>query len=125
MAPRTINRLSVLLLAVGFGAALTVYIFTEADTTDSFTTQLLGTKRYQHDLRLMGGRASVVFVELQEWFLSLWHGRQLATTLAVLTVVVVPVFRFFARHPELLSGADEPLTVPARPKPPGPHAGSS
>jgi len=39
-------------------------------------------------LERLGGRASVRTAEFDQWLSSLWHGRRLAATLAVLGLVV-------------------------------------
>ncbi len=103
MTPRTINRLTALLLAAGLGAALAIYVTREPDVFDPFIGNPLHTKKHLHELRLIGGHANVALAEFQAWFSSLWQGRQLATTVAVLTLLAAPVFRFVARHPDLFN----------------------
>ena len=44
------------------------------------------TKRYEYDLERMGGKSNVAAADFREWFGSLWHGRRLAHTLAVLSI---------------------------------------
>lgn len=103
MSPRTINRLSVLLLTAGLGAAVAIYLTTPPETVDPLLGNPLNSKKHLHELRLMGGHANVALAEFQAWFVSLWRGQQLATTIAVLTLLVVPAFRFVARHPDLFN----------------------
>jgi hypothetical protein len=43
-------------------------------------------KRYENEMKGLGGQSNVMAAEFREWFDSLWHGRRLATTLAVLSV---------------------------------------
>jgi predicted MFS family arabinose efflux permease len=43
-------------------------------------------------MAVYGGEANVLAAELREWLGRLWHGRRLAGTLAVLTLVVLFVF---------------------------------
>lgn len=111
MSPRTINRFSVLLLAAGLGAAVTIYLTATPDTLDPLIGNPLHSKKHLHELRLMGGHANVALAEFQAWFVSLWRGQQLATTVAVLTLLAVPAFRFIARHPDLFNphGQEPPL----------------
>jgi hypothetical protein len=45
-------------------------------------------KQYMRDLERFGGKATVLFVELEEWFGGLWHGRSLAVTVAWLSTLV-------------------------------------
>jgi hypothetical protein len=46
------------------------------------------TKEYMRDLERFGGKATVLFVELEDWFGGLWHGRSLAVTVAWLSTLV-------------------------------------
>ena len=45
-------------------------------------------RREMQQLERLGGRASVQTVEFDQWLSSLWHGRRLAATLAVLGLAV-------------------------------------
>ena len=44
--------------------------------------------REMQQLERLGGRASVRTAEFDQWLSSLWHGRRLAATLAVLGLVL-------------------------------------
>ena len=57
----------------------------------------LESKKYLHDLELYGGKANILFTEFRDWFAGLWYGRNLAYTVAVLTVITVGVVRFIAQ----------------------------
>ncbi len=115
MSPRTINRLSGALLVVGLGTGLAIYCLAEPEVFDPLLGNPLNSKKHLHELRVMGGRANVTFAEFQAWFVGLWRGPQLGLTLAVLTVIIVPVFRVVARHPELF---DPRAPAPPPPAPP-------
>jgi hypothetical protein len=93
----------------GFGSALTIYLRAKPAFFDPLVGNPLNSKKYLHELRLMGGKANVAFAEFQAWFASLWEGETLAVTVAVLTVAATLIFRFVAAHPELFS-PDAPLT---------------
>ena len=43
-------------------------------------------KRYENEMKSVGGQANLMAAEFQDWFGSLWHGRRLALTLAVLAL---------------------------------------
>lgn len=64
-----------------------------------------------HELRVMGGSANVTMAEFQAWFAGLWRGRNLAGTVAVLTILGTLVFRFVARNAYLFR-PDGPLEPP-------------
>ncbi len=120
MSSRRINQLSVLLLLLGFGSALLIYFRAAPVTIDPLIGNPLHSKKYMHELRVMGGHANVALAEFQAWFAERWEGENLAVTVAVLTLAVVPLFRFVARHPELFnphgiepSPESEPPPTPA------------
>ncbi|HEY6864470.1 MAG TPA: hypothetical protein VI319_11280 [Burkholderiales bacterium] len=45
-------------------------------------------KAYVRQLQRLGGKASLLFAEMGEWFGSLWRGKQLAITVGWLTLAV-------------------------------------
>lgn len=96
MAPAKINRISLLLLALGFASALLIAIFAPPPETDAFSRDPLNEKRYRRQLRVIGGQANQLSADFIEWFGGLWSGRNLAGTVAVLTVVATGGFRFVA-----------------------------
>jgi len=89
-------RIGILILLAGFLAAAFVYRQTANEVGDAVGYELADgnayavspadSKRYVHDLELYGGKAAVFADEFNRWFASLWHGRQLACTLAVLAI---------------------------------------
>jgi multisubunit Na+/H+ antiporter MnhB subunit len=99
MAPQKIKRISVVLLALGFGAALAIYLTAQPVVVDPLLGDPMASKKYLHELRVIGGQGNVVASEFLDWFAGLWHGRSLAGTVAVITVITVLIFRFVASHP--------------------------
>jgi len=91
---RRVRRVTRTMLAVGFGAALAAWIIArvrpENPLGDPFDN-----KKYIHDLQVYGGTANVLAAEFREWFAGLWYGKNLAYTIAVLTVLAVLVVRFY------------------------------
>lgn len=51
-------------------------------------------KQYLREMEVYGGTANVLASDLREGFASLWHGKRLALTIAVLTVASAGAFRF-------------------------------
>jgi hypothetical protein len=76
------------ILIAGLGVALGIYIGAGDDVPAGAFDALYGSKRYVRDLQLYGGKASVLFDEFMRWFGSLWEGRRLAGSVAVLTLAV-------------------------------------
>ena len=91
---RRLRRVTRTILAVGFGAALAAWIVARARPDNPLGYDPLDNKKYIHDLQVYGGTANVVAAEFREWFAGLWYGKNLAYTIAVLTVLVVAVVRF-------------------------------
>src|SRR5207302_588774 len=109
---RARTRWALLAIAiVGFGSAIAVYHLTTPEVYDPNGYHPLENKKYVHDLQVYGGTANVLFAEFTEWFTGLWHGRQLATTLAVLTALTLLLVRW-VRVPLPPEGdePDEPAT---------------
>ena len=95
-ASRTRLRwLSTVILAVGFVSAIVVY-FAAGPEAENPLGDPMQSKMYLHDLELYGGKANVLAAEFREWFTELWIGRNLAYTIAVLTILIVLAVRFVA-----------------------------
>src|SRR6266542_5007479 len=106
------------ILAIGFAAAVVIYLTAQPPPENPLGYDPLDTKKYLHDLEVYGGKANVIAAQFREWFDSLWHGKQLAFTVAILTVIVAIAFKFFAtplpRDPEA-TGAIAPHARPTLP----------
>src|SRR5271168_4496220 len=62
--------------------------------------------RYILELQRIGGTAEVVMAELHQWFDSLWHGKPLACTVAVLCTALAAGC-FWAAHTRIFEPAHE------------------
>ena len=88
-----------LILIVGLIAAALVY-FLAADQTGTgaagysivggniYTLTLAESTRELQEVERIGGKPAVLVLEFHRWFLSLWHGRHLAYTLALLSAAI-------------------------------------
>ena len=112
-SPRRTNRISVLLLLLGFGSALAIYGLTPPEPPDDpLLNDPRAERKYHRELAMYGGKANVVSAEFIEWFDGLWHGRALAFTVAVLTVATTLGYRFVALHPGPVSNPTMPEKSP-------------
>ncbi len=84
------------ILLFGFAAAVVIYLTAQPPPDNPLGYDPMDTKKYLHDLELYGGKANILSAQFREWFDSLWHGKQLAFTVIVLTVIAAGVFKFFA-----------------------------
>jgi hypothetical protein len=85
------------ILLVGFAAAAAIYAVNARPGREVY--ELEKTRLYRHDLEVYGGRANVLADDFRDWFAGLWHGRNLAFTVAALTVVTALAYRFVATAP--------------------------
>ncbi len=88
---RRLRALGAVILVVGALAAIAVYSRTapedEAQYLFDSGTQLSGNaRRYENEMKNIGGESNVLAAELRDWFGGLWRGRKLAGTLAVLSL---------------------------------------
>jgi len=95
------NQITCLLLLLGLGGALAIYLTADHSPVSSLLNDPLANKKYVRELRMIGGKANVLASEIQDWFDSLWHGESLAWTVAVLTVGTTLAFRFVAQRSDL------------------------
>jgi hypothetical protein len=90
------NRISALLLAVGFAAAVAIGFLVPPPERDAVRDDPLNERRYRRELRVIGGQANQLSADFIEWFGGLWEAPNLAYTVAVLTLVATGGFRFVA-----------------------------
>lgn len=84
--------ISAAILVVGFTTALVAYV--ASPPPESATeADLEATKPYLRAMETYGGKSNLLASDLRHWFVGLWHGRTLAFTIAVLTVVVLVAYR--------------------------------
>src|SRR6266511_2892348 len=84
------------ILVLGFAAAVVIYLTAQPPPENPLGYDPLDTKKYLHDLEVYGGKANVVAAQFRDWFDSLWHGKQLAYTVVVITMMAAGAFKFFA-----------------------------
>jgi len=98
---------SLIVLAAGLCSAALIYA-TAQDAPESGMDYIVvdgvsypvspqQTKRYVRTLEQFGCKASVLFDEFDRWFASLWHGRNLALTVACLSTAAAAGLFLFAR----------------------------
>ena len=85
------------ILVAGLVSAALIYAFATENADAEAAAERTSGGAYQHDLELMGGKFALLSTEFDEWFASLWHGRPLAYTIAVVSVALAGVF-FWVAH---------------------------
>jgi len=82
--PLVVQRLGLAIAALGLVAAAAVHFTATADDAADPVEH----RREMREVERLGGTATVRTVEFDQWLSSLWHGRGLAVTLAVLGLAV-------------------------------------
>lgn len=100
--------ITVIILLVGLGSAILIYLTAENDSDRFLGYEVVGgyvypiapedSKKYMHDLELYGGKTNVLANEIMRWFDGLWHGKSLAFTVACITIFISLGFFFVAHH---------------------------
>ena len=88
---RQLRLLGIFILTAGLLAAIGIRLRAAPDdgAADVFRAGTLlsgNAKRYENEMKSIGGQSNVMAAEFRDWFASLWHGRRLASTVAFLTV---------------------------------------
>lgn len=79
------------ILLLGFGTSIVIYLTAE-ELTDNPFAEYENSKRFSHEVQRMGGKMALVANDMTSWFAGLWQGRQLAYTVACITLVVAVVY---------------------------------
>jgi hypothetical protein len=99
---------AVLVLAIGLAGALLIYLTAEEEPETGASYVIVegkvypipysASRTYVRDLERFGGKAAVLFDELNRWFAGLWRGKSLATTVAWISIFAALVLFGVARH---------------------------
>lgn len=97
------HRLYILALAIlvaGMASAVIIYLVAGEVPENVLISESEDFKKYTRQLELYGGTANVLAAEFMNWFKSLWHGKSLAYTVAVITIILSCGLFFVAYHME-------------------------
>jgi hypothetical protein len=96
------------LLLTGLGSSIFIYVTADNEENSAPSYEVVGgqvypgmheqSKKYIHDLEVYGGKAAVLADQFNRWFYSLWHGQNLAFTIAGLTVFLCMIVFIVARN---------------------------
>jgi hypothetical protein len=110
--------LGAMVLLVGLGSSVLIY-----QQAGDYAGHVLGyemingvtyplmsqdSKKYRHDLELIGGKAAVLSDELSHWFVGLWQGKSLAFTVAGIASFIAFVLFFISNHLPPRLPSDDP-----------------
>jgi hypothetical protein len=94
LAPRHLRWLTYGTFIIGLGLAVFLYVTAAAPPPYPLGYDPFTSKKYVHELELYGGKINILAVELQQWLASLWRGKALAYTIAVLTLMLASLLWF-------------------------------
>jgi len=84
-------------LVLGVCAAGALYLLADDEGENASLYEMQISKGYVRQLRQFGGKASVLFDEINRWFAGLWHGTSLALTIAWISFGAAAVLYLLAR----------------------------
>jgi len=95
LVPSRLKGLIAAILVSGLSASAIIYLTASyrPDSPPGYEPE--NSKRYVREMELYGGKANVLASDFREWFASLWRGRTLAFTVAVITVLLALAVLFF------------------------------
>ena len=85
-------------MLVGLSCSVWIYLTAGEDPATDMVDEFLNSKGYTHELAVYGGRLTVLADDFYRWFDSVWHGRQLAFTVAFITAAISMGLFLVARH---------------------------
>ena len=89
---------SLLVLVIGLGVAAGIYFSVPEQDENMAMYEMAASKQYNRQLQRFGGKASVLFDEVQTWLAARWQGRQLGVTIGWISVGAALVLYFAARR---------------------------
>jgi hypothetical protein len=90
--------IAAVILLVGMSGASLIHLTAQDVSEDGLVHQFAHSKRYRHDLEVIGGKANVLADDFYRWFDGLWHGKSLAFTVAFITAIISSGLFFVAYH---------------------------
>jgi hypothetical protein len=83
-----VKTASVLVLVLGLSAAVAIYVLAPEPDESMAIYEMTISKQYNRQLLRFGGKASVLFDEMQTWFAARWQGKALGVTVGWIAVAV-------------------------------------
>jgi len=101
-----LNLISAVILLVGLGSALAIYIVAPDEQDGNLDYKIVGdnmypalpSKSYNRNLELYGGKSLVIANDFTQWFNELWHGKALAVTIAWTSIITAGGIFFFNHY---------------------------
>ncbi len=108
--PQTRLRVvAVAVLIAGLVSAVWIYLAAQPPKPNPLGYEPEDSKQYLREVQMYGGTANLLATELREWIGSLWHGKRLAYTVAVLSALFASGCFFVASRSPLEDEASPTL----------------
>ena len=83
---------------IGLSVAGGIYFFAPERDENMAMYEMSGSKQYNRTLQQFGGKASVLFNDLQQWFAARWQGKQLGLTIGWISVGAALILYLAGQH---------------------------
>jgi hypothetical protein len=97
MTEARVRRVTLVILIIGLAAAAAIYVRARPRPGNPLGYEPEDTKQYLREMEVYGGKANLIAEDIREGFTSLWRGKRLAYTVAVITLLAAGGFWFAAR----------------------------
>ncbi|MCE5312786.1 MAG: hypothetical protein LLF86_06515 [Nitrospiraceae bacterium] len=95
---KRLHLIMIIILLAGLAGSVSVYLATDDTSGDSYEFKPEDSRMFRHNLEVYGGKTSVAVSDFMVWFSELWHGRQLAYTIAFITAALCILIFLAARY---------------------------
>jgi hypothetical protein len=101
---------SLAILLVGLTASLAIFLTAKPPASNPLGYEPQDSKQYLRDMEVYGGKTNLIASELREFLASLWHGKRLALTVAMITLFAAWAYHYFSipLSPESHAGSAGP-----------------
>jgi len=101
---------SLAILLLGLTASLAIFLTAKPPAPNPLGYEPEDSKQYLRDMEVYGGKTNLIASEVREFLASLWHGKRLALTVAVITLVAAWAYHYFSipLSPESHTGSADP-----------------
>ncbi|HNH25315.1 MAG TPA: hypothetical protein PK261_10025, partial [Accumulibacter sp.] len=94
------RKTAIAVLIVGLTIAGAIYWVNGENSQEdaALVENLHNSKRYRLEIARFGGKGALMAAEFNEWFADQWHGRRLARSIALITLLVAGISHWVATH---------------------------
>jgi hypothetical protein len=98
--------IALLVLIFGLGSASSLYLLAEPIPVSPSEYDRFTSKKYVRELERFGGKFAVLTAELNQWVAGLWHGKSLAVTVGILSLLLALLLWFMSTFLQIGNNID-------------------